>query len=82
MPDLPGLDGKAESLAAQMTQNMKRQSEIDQKVLQDAGEFLSPTQIRILGTSQSNRISMQKMLMTMAQKMADGPASNAAPASR
>lgn len=52
-----------------MTLEIKREEEIDRKVLQEASDFLSPAQVLILGTSQSNLLSMQKMSMSMAQKM-------------
>jgi hypothetical protein len=50
-------------------QILQQQEQINQQVLMQAAEFLSPDQIQTLGTSQSNILNMQKVGMTMAQKM-------------
>jgi hypothetical protein len=79
IPDTPDFKNKTpsgENMAALMTLDIKREEEIDRKVLQEASDFLSPAQVQILGTSQSNQISMQKMSMSMAQKMFNGSITN------
>lgn len=55
--------------AAMMDQAMSQQSQINQNVLQQASSFLSPVQLQSLGTAQSNFLNMEKVGMTMAQKM-------------
>jgi RNA polymerase sigma factor (sigma-70 family) len=52
-----------------MAQNLQQQENINQQVLEDAVDFLSPAQLQTLGTSQSNRVSMEKAGYAMAQKM-------------
>jgi RNA polymerase sigma factor (sigma-70 family) len=56
-------------MAAMMGQAMQKQDEINQSVLQQAAAFLSPDQLQTLATSQSNMLGMQKVGMSMAQKM-------------
>ena len=65
--------------AAMMTQQMQYQEDINQRVLQQAGDFLSPEQVQILGTSQSNFLNMEKAFIPMAQKMFMGSSTNPAP---
>jgi hypothetical protein len=82
-PDPLAFKSKAPSgknMVALMAVVMKRQEDIDQRVLHGAGDFLSPAQVQILGTSQSHRLDIQKMTMSMMQKMFNGSMSNPAPA--
>lgn len=58
---------------AVMNQGIQSQEIVNQKVLQQAGDFLSPAQIQMLGASQSNLLSAEKMGMIMAQKMFNPP---------
>jgi hypothetical protein len=70
IPDSPDLENKTPSgnnMAAFMTLVIKRQEEINRKVLQEAGGFLSPAQIQILGSNQSNQLKWLKMTTSAAR---------------
>jgi RNA polymerase sigma factor (sigma-70 family) len=58
---------------AMMDQVLQQQETINANVLQQAGTFLSPQQVQMLGTTQSNMVSMQKMGSAMAQKFMGTP---------
>jgi RNA polymerase sigma factor (sigma-70 family) len=55
--------------SASMEQNLQQQASINQQVLQQAADFLSPAQLQTLGTSQSNLISLERAGYAMAQQM-------------
>ncbi len=83
VPDSKEFKGNAasvENVVALMTLVVKRQEDIDQRVLQGAGDFLSPTQVQLLGTSQSHQLNFQKMTLSMMQKKFNGSMANPAPA--
>jgi hypothetical protein len=85
LPDSPDFNNKTpsgEDMAELMTLALKHQEEINRKVLQEAGDFLSPAQVQILGISQSNRLNFQKMTTSMTQKMFNASISNPAPATQ
>jgi RNA polymerase sigma factor (sigma-70 family) len=72
-PDYSTLNAAGQ--AAVMQDAMDRQATINSNVLQQAQAFLSPSQLQTLGTSQSNFLNMEKVGMTLAQKMfTNGPA--------
>jgi RNA polymerase sigma factor (sigma-70 family) len=58
-------DPNPDLVAAQLQQ----EEQINQSVLQQAAAFLSPDQLQTLGASQSNVLAMQKINITVAQKM-------------
>ncbi|HXR05751.1 MAG TPA: sigma-70 family RNA polymerase sigma factor [Candidatus Acidoferrum sp.] len=55
--------------AAQMEQTLQTQDQINQRVYQQAANFLSPAQLQSLGTSQTNMLGLVKSMMPMMQKM-------------
>ena len=55
--------------AAQMEQTLQAQDQINQRVYQQAADFLSPVQLQSLGTSQTNMLGLVKSMMPMMQKM-------------
>jgi RNA polymerase sigma factor (sigma-70 family) len=55
--------------AAIMDQAIAREEQINQSVLQQAADFLSPAQLQSLANSQSNWLGMEKVGMVVAQKM-------------
>jgi RNA polymerase sigma factor (sigma-70 family) len=65
-----------------MDQAIARQEQINQSVLQQAADFLSPDQLRTLASSQTNWLGMQKVGMAMAQKLFTNVPAGAAPASQ
>jgi len=65
--------------AAQMEQTIQTQDQINQRVFQQAADFLSPNQLQSLGNSQTNFLGLMKSMMPMMQKMM-GTDSNALPA--
>jgi len=67
-PDLSQTN-PSDKLATIMGQQMQRQDQVNQDVLQQASAFLSPDQLQSLATSQSNMVALQKVSLTMAQKM-------------
>jgi hypothetical protein len=67
-PDLSQTNA-SDRIGAMMGQQMQLQDQVNQNVLQQAAAFLSPDQLQSLATSQSNMMAMQKVGMTMAQKM-------------
>ncbi len=52
-----------------MEQQMQRQQQLNQTILDQAAAYLTPDQLQTLASSQSNMLSMQKAGMAMAQKM-------------
>jgi hypothetical protein len=59
-----------------MDQMMQYQEQINQNVLQQAASFLSPDQLQSLATSQSNMLGMQKVGVSMVQKMFNNAPAN------
>jgi RNA polymerase sigma factor (sigma-70 family) len=55
-----------------LEQFIQRESNDNQRVLQQAASFLSPEQIAALGTFQTNMINMQRMGMAMKDKFLNG----------
>jgi hypothetical protein len=55
--------------AAQMEQTVQAQDQINQRVYQQAADFLSSAQLQSLGTSQTNMLGLIKTMMPMMQKM-------------
>jgi hypothetical protein len=55
--------------AAAMQSQLQRQETVNQQILAQSANFLTPTQLQMLGTSQSNLMSFMKMGAAMAQKM-------------
>jgi RNA polymerase sigma factor (sigma-70 family) len=74
-PSVP-LSGDA---SAQMEQTIQAQDQVNQRVYQQAADFLSPGQLQSLGNSQTNFLGLMKSMMPMMQKMM-GTDSNAIPA--
>jgi RNA polymerase sigma factor (sigma-70 family) len=66
--------------AAAMAQNLQLQENINQQVLQQAADFLSPAQLQTFASSQSNSLNMERTGYALAQKMF-GAQSNGAAAS-
>jgi RNA polymerase sigma factor (sigma-70 family) len=60
---------KTAMMSQAMSQSLQQQEQMNQNVLQQAAAFLSPEQLQILGTSQSNMIATQKSMAPMMQKM-------------
>jgi RNA polymerase sigma factor (sigma-70 family) len=54
--------------AATMDQALQTQDQINQRVFQQAANFLSPDQLQSLGTSQTNFLGLMKTMLPMAQK--------------
>lgn len=52
-----------------MNRQLEQEQTIQQQVLQQAADFLSPAQLQTLGAAQSNQINLEKMGFAMAQKM-------------
>jgi RNA polymerase sigma factor (sigma-70 family) len=55
--------------AAQTEQSVQAQDQINQRVYQQAADFLSSAQLQSLGTSQTNMLGLIKTMMPMMQKM-------------
>jgi DNA-binding protein H-NS len=66
--------------AAIMDQAIAREEQINQSVLQQAADFLSPAQLQSLASSQSNWLGMEKVGMVVAQKMFTNAPSGTSPA--
>jgi hypothetical protein len=64
---------KTAVMAQAVQQNIQRQQQINQNVLQLAAAFLSPEQLQTLSTSQSNMLATQKAMAPMMQKMLGTP---------
>ena len=58
--------------AQQMEQYMQQAADNNQRVLQQAADFLSPEQLATLGAFQTNMINMQKMGVSMKQRFSAG----------
>jgi hypothetical protein len=52
-----------------MEQTVQAQDQINQRVYQQAADFLSSAQLQSLGTSQTNMLGLIKTMMPMMQKM-------------
>jgi len=63
-------------------QQLQVQEMISQRVLQQSAGFLSAEQVQLLGSSQSNLLNMEKMSMTLAQKMFTSPQAGATPSAQ
>ncbi len=61
-------------ISGMMEQQMQRQQQINQTILDQAAAYLTPDQLQTLASSQSNMLAMQKAGTAMAQKMFAAPA--------
>jgi hypothetical protein len=63
-PALAGTDR-----VAQAEQTIQIQDQVDQRVYQQAADFLSPAQLQSLGNSQTNMLGLMKSMMPMMQEL-------------
>jgi hypothetical protein len=63
--DIKGLTASQDA----MEQWLQQEAENNQRILQKAGDFLSPEQLTALGTFQTNMINMQRMGIEMKNKL-------------
>ena len=62
------------SSSAAIEQYLQQQADHNQQLLQQAAEFLSPEQLAAVGTFQTNMMNMQKMGLSMKDKLAGSKA--------